>query len=326
MRQHHKIFSRFKPYHGPVLAGQTVDGFLGTKARHEFYGRTPGPQTVGNLIVQCPYPAFDEDYIEWIDLLESVVAARKSYTMIELGAGMGRWAVRAASAVRHYSPNLPFRLIAVEAEPTHFEWMRLHFADNDVDPNQHSLLYAAVSDVPGEVSFYVGTECGDIAPGAWYGQRLAKDYEVDIQVEEAPYGRHQVRRHVSGAISITVTAITLVSILDGLDQVDLIDSDLQGAELGVIRSSIRELDAKVKRLHIGTHGREIENELRQLLTSHGWRCLADYPCFSLEETPWGPIEFQDGVQSWVNPSLTGPWWSPSAFVSKMKARFKRRHG
>ena len=276
--------------------------------------------------MQCPYPAFDEDYIEWIDLLESVVAARKSYTMIELGAGMGRWAVRAASAVRHYNPNLPFRLIAVEAEPTHFEWMRLHFADNDVDPNQHSLLYAAVSDVPGEVSFYVGTECEEIAPGAWYGQRLAKDYEVDIQVEEAPYGRHQVRRHVSGAISITVTAITLVSILDGLDQVDLIDSDLQGAELGVIRSSIRELDAKVKRLHIGTHGREIENELRQLLTSHGWRCLADYPCFSLEETPWGPIEFQDGVQSWVNPSLTGPWWSPSAFVSKMKARFKRRHG
>ncbi len=88
----------------------------------------------------------------------------------------------------------------------------------------------------GEVSFYVGTECEEIAPGAWYGQRLAKDYEVDIQVEEAPYGRHQVRRHVSGAKSITVTAITLVSILDGLDQVDLIDSDLQGAELGVIRS------------------------------------------------------------------------------------------
>ena len=98
--------------------------------------------------MRCPYPAFNEGYIEWIDLLESVVAARKSYTMIELGAGMGRWAVRAASAVRHYNPNLPFRLIAVEAEPTHFEWMRLHFADNDVDPNQHSLLYAAVSDVP----------------------------------------------------------------------------------------------------------------------------------------------------------------------------------
>lgn len=327
MPQHHKIFSRFQPYHGPRPAGQIIDSFLGTKSRSEFHAGMRGPQPVWNApIVRTPYPAFNEEYFEWIDLLESVVATRNSYTMIELGAGTGRWAVRAASAVRHYNPNLPFRLIAVEAEPTHFEWMRLHFADNDVDPNQHSLLYAAVSDVPGEVSFYVGTECGDIAPGAWYGQRLAKDYEVDIQVEEAPYGRHQVRRHVSGAISITVTAITLVSILDGLDQVDLIDSDLQGAELGVIRSSIRELDAKVKRLHIGTHGRAIENELRQLLTSHGWRCLADYPCFSLEETPWGPIEFQDGVQSWVNPSHAGPWWSPSAFVSKMKARFKRWHG
>ena len=286
-----------------------------------------GPQPVWNApIVRTPYPAFNEEYFEWIDLLESVVATRNSYTMIELGAGTGRWAVRAASAVRHYNPNLSFRLIAVEAEPTHFEWMQLHFTDNGIDPNRHSLVHAALSDTPGEVSFYVGTERGDIAPDAWYGQKLTKDYEVDILVEQAHYGKYQVRRHASGARSITVPAITLVSILDGLDYVDLIDSDIQGAELSVIRSSIDELDAKVKRLHIGTHGREIENELRQLLASHGWRCLADYPCFSLEETPWGPIEFQDGVQSWVNPSLTGPWWSPSAFVSKMKARFKRWHG
>ena len=275
-------------------------------------------------IVPAPYPAFNEEYFEWIDLLESVVAARKSYIMTELGAGLGRWAVRAACALQHHNQKLPFRLIAVEAEPTHFEWMKLHFSDNGIDPNQHSLVHAAVSDKPGEVSFYVGTNRGDIAPDGWYGQKLTKDYEVDILVEEAPYGKYQVRRHASGAKSITVPAITLVSILDDLDQVDLIDSDLQGAELSVIRSSIDELDAKVKRPHIGTHGRETENELRQLLASRGWRCLADYPCFSLEQTPWGPIEFQDGVQSWVNPWLRGPWWSPSAFVSKMKAPLQRR--
>jgi FkbM family methyltransferase len=274
--------------------------------------------------VQAPYPAFNEEYLEWIDLLESVVAARKSYTMIELGAGTGRWAVRAASAVRQHNPKLPFRLIAVEAEPVHFEWMRLHFADNGVDPNQHSLIHGALSESPGEVSFYVSDHTGNVGANGWYGQALTKDYEVDVLVEEAPYATYQVRRHASGTKSITVPAITLGSILDGLSEVDLIDSDLQGMELAVIRSSIHQLDAKVKRLHIGTHSVEIEAELRQLLTSHGWRCLADYALGSLQQTPWGPIQFQDGCQSWVNPCLSGPWWSPSALVFRTRARILRR--
>jgi FkbM family methyltransferase len=295
-------------------------------ARHEFYaGMSPGVKPVRKpLYVQAPYPQFNEEYIEWIDLLESVVAARKSYTMIELGAGTGRWAVRAASALRQHNPKLPFRLIAVEAEPLHFEWMRLHFADNGIDPDQHSLIHGALSDAPGEVSFYVSDSTGNVGANGWYGQALTKDYEVDVQVEEAPYAKYQVRRHATGTKSITVPAITLASILDGLSEVDLIDSDLQGVELAVVRSCIHQLDAKVKRLHIGTHSAEIETGLRQLLTSHGWRCLADYASTSLEQTPWGPIEFQDGSQSWVNPSLTGPWWSPAALVFGLRARARRR--
>ena len=79
--------------------------------------------------------------------------------------------------------------------------------------------------------------------------------------------------------------------------------DIEGQELPTIRSTIDELDRKLKRLHIGTHGKEIEDELRQLLSSHGWDCLADYSVFSTSETPWGTINFENGVQSWVNPRL-----------------------
>jgi hypothetical protein len=85
--------------------------------------------------------------------------------------------------------------------------------------------------------------------------------------------------------------------------VDLIDMDIEGQELPSIASTIKTLDAKVKRLHIGTHGKEIEQELRQLLSAHGWDCLADYSVFSTSETPWGPISFENGVQSWVNTRL-----------------------
>jgi hypothetical protein len=64
------------------------------------------------------------------------------------------------------------------------------------------------------------------------------------------------------------------------------------------------LDAKVQRLHIGTHKPRIETELRELLSSHGWRCHADYSMGTSEETQWGKIKFQDGVQGWMNPGST----------------------
>jgi hypothetical protein len=79
--------------------------------------------------------------------------------------------------------------------------------------------------------------------------------------------------------------------------------DIEGQELPVIRATIDALDKQVKRLHIGTHGREIEDGLRGFLLAHGWSCWADYSLFSTSETPWGVISFENGVQGWVNPRL-----------------------
>ena len=79
-----------------------------------------------------------------------------------------------------------------------------------------------------------------------------------------------------------VKAITLKQVLDGLDHVDLIDLDVQGAELVVLRSAIGELDKKVKRVHIGTHGHDIEHGLRELFRQHGWYKANDY-CSAVEK-------------------------------------------
>jgi hypothetical protein len=69
---------------------------------------------------------------EWMALLDAVAEARERLTMLELGAGFGRWTARAAAAVRRYRPELTYRLVAVEAEPTRFGWLELHLADNGV--------------------------------------------------------------------------------------------------------------------------------------------------------------------------------------------------
>jgi FkbM family methyltransferase len=274
-------------------------------------------------MIQTGYPQCNEEYLEWIDLLESVVTAKGSFTMIELGAGIGRWAVRAAFAVEQYHRALPYRLIAVEAEPTHFEWMRLHFLDNGIDPSKHLLMNAALTETPGQVSFYIGSESGDVKPNGWFGQSLTKDYEVDAAVDEEPYCGFEVRLHKSGSKSISVPGVSLTNILADLREVDLVDFDIQGYEGTAIRSAIDPLNAKVKRLHIGTHAHEIEVGLRDLLTSHGWHCLAEYPLGATANTPWGVMTFQDGVQSWINPRLSRPWWSPFRYIQRIKKG--RRH-
>jgi FkbM family methyltransferase len=295
----HEVFANFEPYKGGVSGEYHID-FLGAKTRGQFVAGLP--------MVYNPSVMIDEEYFEWIDLLESVVEARGSYTMLDLGASYGRWSVRAALAVREYHPNLPFHLTAVEAEPLAFQWMALHFKDNAIDPAEHRLVHAAVCEIPHDVLYYVrGPQNGrfDHGPDTWSGQRITKDYDVNSKsVRDGKYCGLKVKRHASGWRSVSVHTVTLAHLLRDLDFVDLIDLDIEEQELPAISAAIHDLNAKVKRLHIGTHGLEIESELRQLLSSEGWNCLADYSLFSTSETPWGVIRFENGVQSWVNPRLS----------------------
>jgi hypothetical protein len=98
--------------------------------------------------------------------------------------------------------------------------------------------------------------------------------------------------------------VSLNTLLRPLDSVDLIDLDIQGWEFKVLDVAAGLLDQKVGRVHVGTHGPEIESKLRTLFQRLEWESKFGYPSFSESTTPWGRIKFQDGVQSWVNPSLS----------------------
>ena len=132
---------------------------------------------------------------------------------------------------------------------------------------------------------------------------MSEDRDLSGASADGEYCGHRVLRHHSGWRSIGVPSVSLRRILKDLPRADLIDMDIEGQELPVIRAAVTDLDAKVRRLHIGTHSVEIESELRQLLSGHGWRCVADYSLRSTNQTPWGDIHFENGVQSWVNPRL-----------------------
>jgi FkbM family methyltransferase len=293
----HPVFEKFLPYSGPVPQGCQID-FIGATTRCEFVQiSNPFPSEV-----QLVYPTVDEEYFEWIDILESVCLARDRFTMLELGAGYGRWAVRAATAARQR--GLQCHLVAVEAEPLHFKWLRQHLCDNGLDPARHTLVQGAVTDQPGKTLFYIGMpKGGQDRADQWYGQAITRSYE---QVRTKTWKRYQgfrVLKLKSGWKSIEVQAVTLESLLRDLDRVDLIDMDVQGKELKIVRSAIDELDRKVCRLHIATHTPEIQEGLKDTLGSRGWICHFDFSCFSTTATAFGPVSFEDGVQSWTNPRM-----------------------
>ena len=277
----HPVFAYFERFHGLVPSGYHAN-FLGVKTRNGFAAgmvAALGHQLPDGGYVRGDYPGFDEEYFEWIDLLEAVLAARGVFTMIELGAGYGRWLVNAAvAAAQRRAGDLRIKLVGVEAEPTHFAWLKQHFEDNGLDPAEHVLIEGAIDATDGTVDFYVGKA------DEWYGQRIADHGDTERPVNQ-------------------VRAITLKGILTGLESVDLIDLDIEGAELVVLSSAIDELDRKVKRVHIGTHARSIERGLRTLFREHSWYKRNDYEVGSSELTQWGPISFNNGVQTWINPRL-----------------------
>lgn len=303
MSQHHPVISRYRAYSGPVPPRTSPD-FLGTMTRQDYISGFV-PINAESYTVENYLPAFDEEYFEWISLLESAIEARGSYVMMELGAGFGRWAVRAATAIQQAQPGLPFSIFAVEAEPTVYGWMRDHFAHNGLDPAAHQLIHGAVSEAPGDVFFYVGGPKGgpyDKRPENWYGQCLTKDYDAAANGKpDGSYQGHAVTEHPSGWRSIRVPGVSLKSLLSRTGHADLIDMDIEGQELESVTTNIDALDAKVRRLHIGTHSVEIEDGLRRLLSAHGWECRADYSLFSECDTPYGRIRFENGAQTWVNP-------------------------
>ena len=293
----HPAFDLLSAYTGSPEPGFEID-FLGIRTRCEY--------SAGAIITAMPvHTTVDphEDYFEWIDLLESIIAAKGQYTMMELGAGYGRWAVRAAAALRQLG-GLPFQLVAVEGEPRHYRWLQQHMSDNQIHPPACTLIRGVVSDHREGVLFYVGSPSGDgDEPASWYGQCIIQGYETVEETLPERYEGQDVVKLKSSWKAVETPSYVLTDILPETDRIDLIDMDVQGEELKVVSAAIDALDRRVARLHIGTHSRDIEAGLRTLLSQHGWQCKADYPGAQTNQTPWGPVQFVDGVQSWINPGL-----------------------
>lgn len=290
--RHHPVFEEFTQFGGVSQAGHMVD-FIGSTINEKlFSGYFPEPH-------QASLPSLDEEYFEWIDILRSVAEARDEFVFVELGAGYGRWTARAFKAAEQ--KGLRFRASLVEGEPVHAKWAHMHMQANDV-PN-YLLHEAVVGPTKSKTMFVVekSDKSFDDSPAAWYGQALGWfGDEHNDQSSRLYEGRPIIERDGWGMIEVPVES--LAAILGPYDFVNLIDMDIQGAEADLIDNSKDVLRCKVHRVHIGTHSHEIEDRIRSTMTGMGWIKEWDFPCLSETETPYGLVNFGDGVQSWTNPA------------------------
>ena len=284
------LFSRAKPQRAPGLRS---DSFLGTVFRGEY-----NQLWTSDELVECP-PPVDEEYYEWMTLLTSVAESDQRFVFAELGAGYGRWSIRAAAAARMLDKAV--QVACVEADPVHFEWLGRTLTDNGIDSTERRLYRAAVGARRQTANFIVGNRSGRWNPATCYGQALVA-HRPTLRARAWHLSWSLLNTLKGGAI-IEVDCVTIDEVIAPYEIVDLIDLDVQGAEYDAIVSSLT-IDERVKRLYVETHSTAIEASLRDHLLCRGWEPEVDHPLRSTVSTDYGDITYHGGgAQVWRNPRL-----------------------
>jgi hypothetical protein len=305
------VFEGFEPFSGYVPRGYQVD-FLGSLTDANFrtmWGVDPSSEGGGTATTACPRGNGGETFFEAVDWFESVREARGSYTMITLGACYGAQAVGAYLTLQRLNP-MPCKLVAVEPDPENFVWLKKHFRDNGIDPEQHWLIESALTNSNQPVLFPIGSP-GSGAQNCLATNNHSARVEISQQFIEAPNLEQRIYNLiVDGDTGVDVdlapgwdfsarvklvSGLTLNDILGSFDCVDLLESDIQQSEQVVFPPAMDMIKEKVKRVHLGTHGTAVHDALLQEFATRRFDIVFNYEPNTHHETSWGSFEINDGV-------------------------------
>ena len=329
LKSYRNIFDGLRPWSGQVPKGYLVD-FLGIFTDGKFRDRFEvDPNAIGGTYIDTTFPPQDGSKFpmlegnsgeRWFEVVNWIVAAREAkerYVMMTLGACYGAQAVGACAALRRVNP-MPYKLVAVEPNPPNVEWLEQHMRNNGIDPGEQWLLPMVVSDCASPVLFYTGP-AGWGASNCYFAhipserQKLFDTIIADSRAKEA---LRDLLLHNSTGITKTlpwktepvaelksVSAITLRELLAPFDFVDYVEADMQQSEILVFPPHMDLLRKKVRRIHIGTHGDEVHQSLRDLFEGCGWTIVFDYGPNKTHNSDLGQFGTVDGILTVRNPDL-----------------------
>ena len=89
-----------------------------------------------------------------------------------------------------------------------------------------------------------------------------------------------------------VSAVTLRDVLGPFDFVDYLEADIQQSESIVFPPFLDLLKRKVRRIHIGTHGKDVHWSLHQLFRSDDWEIVFSYEPNATHASALGSVHHQ----------------------------------
>ncbi|WP_209322350.1 hypothetical protein [Brevundimonas sp. AJA228-03] len=239
---------------------------------------------MAGLVEGVPIPAnWHADIAEWGAALRAVDLAGPRFTMIELGCGWGCWVNNMGAAARATGRDV--RLIGVEGDSKYAELAHAAMARNGFTDDQWTIINGIAAGTSGTALFprQVGT-------GDW-GLEPVFDATEEQQREAIE----------SGAFNV-LPMVPLRDITADHERIDLLHIDIQGGETAFVSECLDVMNEKVGYVVIGTHTRQIEGELFDILSGAGWILEMERPAV-LMLTEAGPITTVDGLQGWRNKRL-----------------------
>jgi len=235
--------------------------------------------------VKPGYPSASEWTVDWIACLLSARLAGERFAVVELGAGYGQWMVTAIMAYKALYPERPAHGMALEADDTHYQWLKEHVTKNigRFDNVETDLFYAAAG-FDGVAQFPVLAE------------------------PERDYGAAYQRGSQQGDVQ-RVPCLSMRSIDHRFAEatIDLLHVDIQGAERDlIVNPGFDSVLAKTRFALFGTHlGNDLHAALKKSIESSGMEILIEWPRNSELRTPFGDIQTNDGAILATAPELSG---------------------
>ena len=239
----------------------------------------------GGTVEAPPLPQnWHADLAEWSAALRAVDLSGDRFTMIELGCGWGCWMNNMGAAARRTGRSV--KLIGVEGDPGHVQFAKEALARNGFDETEWTLINGIGAGVAGTALFPRQDQAGD----SWGLEPVFGATPEQLAAAEA-----------SGAFQV-LPMISLRDITGPHERIDLLHIDIQGGEADLVEACLDVMSEKVAFVVIGTHSREIEGRLFDILLRAGWALDMERPAILTLEHG-APMVTVDGLQGWRNPRL-----------------------
>ena len=279
-----KILSAVSDHSAKPIPGFIVDQY-GIRTR--VTSLWPAARALEGKLIGYPMPGnFHWETIEWIGIIRAALEAKDTFRVMELGAGWGP-AIVSSSVIARLRGITDIRMTGVEGDPHHYKFMLQHVIDNGFSVAKQDLLQAAVAVEGGVAEWPVTLDSSDN-----YGFR--------------PIEGNGDYMNRSFAKTQAVTLLAMRDLVRRETQWDIIHMDVQGAEYDICNSALDDLNARAKRIMIGTHSRKLDGDLFALFSRAGWILENEKPCkftFWPNHKSLEAMTTVDGTQTWRNPNV-----------------------